>query len=151
MCILWLVVQSPGAPVDLVCCQCCSHHEVAICLSSFSPFSYFSMGNFKFSPLVGCKLPLLYLSGFVRASQELDISGFHQQALPSIHNRIQVWWLYMRWISGWGSLWMSFPSVTAPHFISIFPPVSILFTLQQSTEASTYWSSFLLGFIYSVN
>jgi hypothetical protein len=29
--------------------------------------------------------------------------------------------------------------------------VSILFTLLKSTEASTFWSSFFLGFIWSVN
>ena len=44
------------------------------------------------SPIVGCKHPPLYLSGSGRASQETVISGFHQQALPSIHNSIQVWW-----------------------------------------------------------
>jgi hypothetical protein len=38
---------------------------------------------------------LLYLSGSGRASQETAISGFHQQALPGIHNSFWVWWLYM--------------------------------------------------------
>jgi hypothetical protein len=32
---------------------------------------------------------------------------------------------------------MAFPSVSAPHFASIFPPVSTLFTLLKITEAST--------------
>jgi hypothetical protein len=36
---------------------------------------------------------------------------------------------------------MAFPSVSVPHFVSIFPPVIILFT-----EAFTFWSSFLLDF-----
>ena len=39
-----------------------------------------------------------------------------------------------------------FPSVSAPHFVSIFPPLSNLFTLLQSIETSTFLSSFLLGF-----
>ena len=33
---------------------------------------------------------------------------------------------YMGWISRWDSLWMAFPSVSAPHFVSVFAPVSIL-------------------------
>ena len=35
---------------------------------------------------------------------------------------------------------MPFPSVSALHFVSIFPPVSILFILK-STEASTFWKN----------
>jgi hypothetical protein len=61
-----------------------------------------------------------------------------------------VWCLYMGWIPRWISLWMAFPSVSAPHFVSIFPPVSILFPLLRSTEASKLWSSFL-SFIWSDN
>jgi hypothetical protein len=99
----------------------------------------------ELSPMVGCKFPPLYLSG--SASQETAISGSCQQALPGIHNSIWLWWLYMEWIPRWGSLWVTFPSVSAPHFVSIFPPVHILFTLLRSTEASTFWSSFFLGFI----
>jgi hypothetical protein len=38
------------------------------------------------SPMVGCEHPPLYLSGSGRTSQETAIWGFHQQALPSIHN-----------------------------------------------------------------
>ena len=57
-------------------------------------------------------------------------------------------------IWGWnprsGSLWMAFVSVSAPHFLSIFPRVSILFPLLRRAEASTLWSS-LLGFMWSVN
>ena len=34
---------------------------------------------------------------------------------------------------------------------SIFPPVSILFPLLRCTEAPTFWSSFFLIFIWSVN
>jgi hypothetical protein len=30
------------------------------------------------------------MSGTGRASQETAISGFHQQALPSIHNNVQI-------------------------------------------------------------
>ena len=48
--------------------------------------------------MVGVELPHLYLSGSGRASQKSDMSGFYLQALPSIHNISQVWWLYMGWI-----------------------------------------------------
>jgi hypothetical protein len=46
---------------------------------------------------------------------------------------------------------MIFPSVSGPPIVSIFPPVSILFTLPRSTEASTSYSSFFLSFIRLVN
>ena len=57
------------------------------------------------------------------------MSGSCQQACPSIHNSIQVYWLHMGLIPRWGSLWMAFPSVSAPHFVSITPPMGILFPL----------------------
>jgi hypothetical protein len=56
-----------------------------------------------------------------------------------------------RLIPSWGSLWMVFPSVSASQFVSIFPPVSILSPLLRSTEASTLWSSYFLGFIWFAN
>ena len=88
-----------------------------------------STGDPELSPMVGCEHLPLYLSGSGRGSQETDILGFHQQALPSIHNIIWFWLLYMGWIPRWSSLWMAFASVSAPHFVSIFPSMSILFTL----------------------
>jgi hypothetical protein len=51
----------------------------------------------------------------------------------------------------WGSLWMVFPSVSAPHFVSVSPPMCILFPLLRRIEVSTLWSSFFLSFIWSVN
>jgi hypothetical protein len=103
------------------------------------------------NPMVGCQHLPLYLSGSGRGSQETDILGFHQQALPSIHNIIWFWLLYMGWIPRWSSLWMAFASVSAPHFVFIFPSMSILFTLLRGTEVSILCSSFFLGFIWSVN
>ena len=123
MCTLWLVVQSPGAPGDLAYWHCCPLHGATNPLSYFSPFSNSSI---RLSPVVGCEHLPLRLSGSGRASQETATSGFHQPALPSIHNSVQVWCLYMGKIPRWGSLWMAFPSVPAPHFVSIFPLVSIL-------------------------
>ena len=109
------------------------------------------LGTPKLNPIVDCKLPPLYLSGSGITSQESPISGSCQQALPGIHSNIQDWWLYIGWIPRWGTLWMAFPSGSASHFISLFAPLSILFTLLKSTEESTFWSSFFLIFIWSVN
>jgi hypothetical protein len=102
--------------------------------SSFSLFSNSSVGDLTLSPMVGCDYPPLYLSGSGRASQKTDISGFLQQALPGIHNSVQVWWQYVGWIPRWGSLWIAFPSVSATHFLSIFPPMSLLFPLFESLK-----------------
>jgi hypothetical protein len=66
--------------------HCYSPHGASIPLSSFSPFSNFSIRDSMLSPKVGRKHPPLYLSGFSRASQETTISDSCQQALPSILN-----------------------------------------------------------------
>jgi hypothetical protein len=117
-------------------------------LRLLSPFSNSSIGDPMLSPMVGCQHSPLYLSGTGRASQETVISGFCQQALLAIRNRVWIWYLYVRWVPRWGSLWMAFPSVSAPYFVS--PPVGILFPLLRRTEVSTLWSSFL-SFMWSVN
>jgi hypothetical protein len=100
---------------------------VANPFSSFNPSPSSYTGDPVLSTMDGCKhLPL---SGTGTASQETAISGSCQQALVGIHNSVWVWWLHMGWIPRWGSLWMAFPSVSAPHFVSVFPPLSILFPL----------------------
>jgi hypothetical protein len=101
--------------------------------------------------MVGCKHSHLYLSGSGRATQETAISDTCQHALLGIHNILWVWCLHMRWISRWDTLWMTFPSVFIPQFVSVFPPMSILFPLLRRTEASTLWSFFFLSFMWSVN
>jgi len=84
--------------------------------SSFIPFSNSSIGDSLLSPLVGCEHTPLYLSCSVRACQEIAISGSCQHAFLGICNTVWVWCLYMGCIPRWGSLWMTFPSVSAPHF-----------------------------------
>jgi hypothetical protein len=49
-------------------------------------------------------------------------------------------------VSGW-----PFPSVSAPHFVSISPFMDILFLILRRTKVSTLWSSFFLSFIWFVN
>jgi hypothetical protein len=121
MCALWLVVQFPGPSGGSSWLTLLLPPWNCKPVSSFSP----SIGDTVLSPMVVCELLPLYLSNSGRASQETAISGSHQQVLPGIRNNILVWRLYMGWIPRWGSLWMAFPSVSSPHFISIFPPVSI--------------------------
>ena len=101
------------------------------------------MGGWEHSPL--------YLSGTGRAPQEIGLSGFCQRALVGIHNSVWVQWLYIGWIPRWGSLWMVFPSVSVPHFVSVSPPMGILFPLLRRIKLSTLRSSFLLCFMCSVN
>jgi hypothetical protein len=84
-----------------------------------------------------CEHPLLYLSGTGRAFQETAISGSCQQSLDDIHNSVWVWRLYMGWIPRWGNLSMDFPSVSAPHFVSVTPLMVILFLLLRTIKIST--------------
>ena len=98
-----------------------------------------------FHPIDDCEHPLLYLPGIV-----ID-SGSCQQKLSDISNSVCVWWLFMGWISGWGSLWMVFSSVLALNFVSITPSMGILFPFLRRFKVSTLWSSFFLSFMCFTN
>ena len=89
--------------------------------SSLDPFSNSFIGDPMLCPIDGCEHSLLYLSGSGRASQAITITGSYQQALLGICNSVWVRCLYMEWIPRWDSLWMAFPSVSAPHFAPVFP------------------------------
>jgi hypothetical protein len=104
-----------------------------------------------FHPIDDCEHPLLYLPGIGIASQERAMSGSCQQNLSGICNSVWVWWLYMGWIPGWGSLWMVFPSLSAPNFVSVTPSMGILFLILRRSEVSTLWSSFFLSFVCFAN
>ena len=75
MCILWLLVQSPGAPRSLASWHCCSPHGNANPLSSFSPSSNSSTGDPELSSTQASA------SVFVRLWQSL--SGNSHIRLPS--------------------------------------------------------------------
>ena len=77
------------------------------------------------------------------ASQETAISGFCQQNLVGIGNSVRVWWLYMDWISRWGSLWMLIPSVSALNFVSVPPSMGILFPLLR--KILSFWGNIHLS------
>ena len=57
----------------------------------------------------------------------------------------------MGWIPSWGSLWVVIPSVSAPHFVSVTPSMSILFPLLRRIKVSTLWSSIFLSFMWFEN
>ena len=98
----------------------CSLYRVAKPFCSISPFSNSSIEDPVLSPKSGCEQLPLYLSDSGRSSQEKAISGSCQQALLGIHSSVWVWCLKMGWIPRWGSLWMTFPSVSASLFVPYF-------------------------------
>jgi hypothetical protein len=53
----------------------------------------------------------------------------------------------MGWIPGWGILWMVHPFVLTPNFVSVTPPMGILFPILKRNEVSTRWSSFFSIFL----
>ena len=99
----------------------CSSYRVAEPFSSLGTFSSSSVGSPVFHPIDYCEPPLLDLLDTDIASQETAISVSFQQSLAGICNSVWVWWLFMGWISGWGSLWMVLPSISAPNFVSVTP------------------------------
>ena len=57
----------------------------------------------------------------------------------------------MGWIPKWGTFYMAFPSVSAPYFVSVYPPMGTLLLLLTKTNVSKLCSSFFLSFMWSVN
>jgi hypothetical protein len=135
----------------LVSSYCCSSYRVAYPFSSLDTFSSSSIGGSVFHPIDDCEYSLLYLPGTGIASKETAISGSCQQNLADIYNSVWVWWLIMRWIPGWGSLWMVLSSISAPNFVSVTPSMGILFPILRRKEVSRLWSSFFLSFMCFTN
>jgi hypothetical protein len=102
---------------------CCSSYRVADHFSSLGTFSRSFIRGPVFHPIDDCEHLLLYLRGTGIALQETALSGSCEQNLSGICNSIWVWWLYMRWIPRWGSLWMVLPSVSALNFVSVTPSI----------------------------
>ena len=148
----WWSLEALGVQVGS---YCCSSYMVANPFSSFYPFSNSSFGDLVLSPIIGCEHPPLCLSGSFTASQETAISRSCQHALLGMHNSVWVWWLYMEWISTWGSLRMAFPSISAPHFVSVFFLMSIMFPFLRRTKAPNFdlpssWASCCLWIVSCV-
>jgi hypothetical protein len=104
-----------------------------------------------FKPIDDCEHLLLYLPGTGIALQETAISGSFQQNLAGICNSVWVWWLIMGSITEWGSLWMVYPFILFPKFVSVTPSIGILFPILRRNEVSTRWSSFFLIFLCFAN
>jgi hypothetical protein len=121
--------------------RCCSTYRVADPFSSLGAFSSFSIGGPVFHLRDDCEHPLLYLPGTGRASYETAIPGSLQQNPAGICNSIWAWWLIMGRIPWWGSLWIVYPFIIAPNFVSITPFMGILFLILRRNEVSTCWSS----------
>jgi hypothetical protein len=90
-----------------------------------------------FHPIADCEHPCMCLPGTGIASLETAISGSFQENLAGICNSVCVWWLIMRRIPRWGSLWMVYPFVLAPDFVSVAPSIGILFPILRRNEVST--------------
>jgi hypothetical protein len=135
----------------LVSSYCCPSYRAAETFRSLGTFST----SFNRSPVLytkdDCKHPLLYLPGTGIATQETAISGSCQQNLSGICNSVCAWWLYIGWISRWGSLCMVHPSLSAPNFISVTPSMGILFPNLKRNEVSILSSSFFLIFMCFAN
>ena len=135
----------------LVSSYCCSFYSVADTFSSLGTFFSSFIRGPVFHPIVDCEHPLLYFPGIGIDSQERAMSGSCKQKLSGICNSVWVWWLFMGWIPGWGSLWMVLSSISAPNFVSVIPYMGILFLILRRNEVSTHWSSFFLIFLCFAN
>jgi hypothetical protein len=135
----------------LVSSYCCSSYRVADPFSSLGTFYSSFIGGPVFHPIDDCEHPLLYLPGTGMASQETAISGSCQQNLASICNSVWVWWLFVGWILGWGSLWMILSFISALNFVSVAPSMGILLPILRTSEISTLWPSFFLSFMCFAN
>ena len=99
--------------------------------------------------MTDCEHPLMYLPDIGIASQERDMSGSFGQNNSGICNSVWVLWLYMRWMTREESLWMVFPSVSAPHFVT--PSMGILFPIQRRSKVSILLSFFFSCFMCFAN
>jgi hypothetical protein len=57
----------------------------------------------------------------------------------------------MGWIPEWGSLWIVYPFILAPNFVSVTPFMGFLFHILRRNEVSTHWSSLFLIFLCFAN
>jgi hypothetical protein len=127
----------------LVSSYCCSTYRVADPFSTLGTFSSSSIVGPVFHPITDCEHPLLCLPGTIMASQETAISVSFQQNLADVCNGESVWRLIMGWIPECCSLWLVYPFVSAPNFVSVTPSMGVLFLTLRRSKVSTLWSSFL--------
>jgi hypothetical protein len=100
----------------LVGWYCRSTYGVANSFSSSIPSPNSSIGSL-------CSVWWLLQSPtsvLIRFWQSLERNRLYQ-APVNMSNSGWVWCLHMGWIRRWRSLWMAFPSVSAPLFVPVFP------------------------------
>ena len=74
----------------LVGSYCCFSYGAENTFNSLDPFSNSSIEDPVLSPMDGCEILTLYLSGIGRSSQETALSGSCQQAFLGICNSVWV-------------------------------------------------------------
>jgi hypothetical protein len=90
-----------------------------------------------------------FTSVFVRQRQSL--SGDIYIRLLSASTTIVSGFMYCIWDESPGGHWMTFPSVSAPYFVSVSPSMGILIPLLRRTEVFPLRSSLILCLRLSVN
>jgi hypothetical protein len=145
-----LETQAPGGGGELVSSYC-SIYRVADPFSSLGAFSSSSIGGTVIHPIANCEYPLLCLLGPGIVSHETAISGSFQKYLPSVCNGVSIWKLIMRWIPGYGSLYMVRSFISAPNFVSVTPSIGVLFPILRRGKVSKLWSSFFMSFMSFTN
>jgi hypothetical protein len=91
------------------------------CCSSFSSFYNSSIGNPMLSPMVGWEHPPCICQALAEPLRRQLHQAPVSKHFLAICNSVWVWRLYMGWIPRWNSLWMAFLSVSALHFVPVFP------------------------------
>jgi hypothetical protein len=104
-----------GGGGNLVGWYCYSSYWVANPLSSFSSSTLESPCSVHSLAASIC----ICVGKALAVFQQTTISDSCQRALLVISSSVCVWWLHMGWIPRWGSLWIAFPSVSAPLFVCL--------------------------------
>jgi len=140
-----------GSSGGLVDWYYCSSYGAKSPFSSFNPYSNCSNGDPFSVQWFAVSVCLCFCKALTEPlGRQLyqDPVSMHFLAFPIVSGfGIYIWDGSL----SWGSLWMAFPSDSAPRFVSIFSPVSILFPIIRRTETFTLWHSFFLSFMWSVN
>jgi hypothetical protein len=145
MFILWLVVQSPGAPgggrvrpADTVAPS--TGLQTPLLFQSLLQLLHWGPpGSVQWLTESICLCICQALAELLRRQ---PYQGFHQQAPPDIHNSVQVWCLYVGWIPRWSSLWMAFPLVFA---LSISPSLGFFLYIVGFSASMASWHLVLMG------
>jgi hypothetical protein len=148
--LLHMQLEIPALGV-VISSYCYSTYRVADPFSSLGTLSSSFIGGPVFHPIDDCEHPLLYLPDTGIASQEAAIRGSFQQNLAGICNSVCVWRQIMGWTPGLGSLWMVYPFILAPKFVSVTLSTHILFPILGRNEVSMCWSSCFLIFLCFAN